>query len=498
MKYFIIHLLFLACFSWAQTQLAHPTTQLQKLSRSLRGKNADINDLKNIQSMNDTLQIENFLKSKAKEYIKTDNFKMNFKFKIDELFKMNVVINQYREDKQNEAYDNLIQSLVSENQSWDQLLLAREFKISLPEDGFPQDQYDGSEQKFYEVLTGGKDYIVDDFAKVITAIPNQSQRKMVPTTYTFDEGDERIAGLLSTPRFYSRYTNTALNKNRRRAAFLFEAFLCDPMVPVVPSINKENELKDIDFSVGKDVTEEQIKAHAKLDPHGTQKDCMACHEKLDPMGQVFSSSNFRLSPFASPGALFYRRSGAAPVSIPVKGVRSLAKSIINQEEYVKCQTQHFWNWFIGEDVPLSESRQEQIVKNFNSVQRKPVDFILYLVSQPEFKKAPKPLTEDQLLARQAVQILKTCHSCHRQNESEMIDYWDMSVLPFAKDLKTRINRITELKKQLDTQNNSHSPKMPPRSSLWRPTPQEYSVLNQWLKKGAPDLNGVLQVERDKK
>lgn len=497
----LMSLVFYSSLVWAQGQVAQPATQLQKLSRALIGKNARVDDLKMIQTLKSNEEVQSFLKLKAQEYVLNPNFKINFKFKIDELFKLN--INSTSFFAPTVGYDNLIHSIIYENKSWDQLLLAREYKILVPDSGQTMGQrYEGSEHKFYEVLTGGPEQIYDDFSKIISDIKidvnngAMNSKKLIEKTYFFDDQDERIAGVLSTHRFFGRYTNTALNKNRRRAAFIFDVFLCDPMVPVVPAISNENELKDIDFSVGKNLSEDQIKAHAKVDPHGKQADCMVCHEKLDPMGQVFSNSNFQLSPLAAPGALFYRRSGRSPINQPVNGLRSLAKTISQQEEYVNCQTQHFWKWFIGDDVPLNEARQAQIVEYFNSVDRKPIDFILYLVNQPEFKRAPLPLTENQLLARQAVRILKTCHSCHKQNESELIDYWDMSSLPYAKDLKTREERVAEIKKQLDTKNNSQRPRMPPRSSIWRPTQQEYSILNKWLRSGAPDLNGELQVEAE--
>jgi hypothetical protein len=500
MNYFIYLLLLVSSLAWSQTQMAQPATQLQKLSRALNGKNARVEDLKKVQSFKTTGEVQDFLRIKAREYISNKNFKTNFKFKIDELFKLRTMINSY-DTVPPSSYDSLVMSIINENKSWDQLLLAKDFKVFISDNHSAVNiSYEGSEHKFYEILTGGLDNTFEDFTKIIAGMDLISfgytsvKKDLIEKTYSFSEQDERVAGIMSTQKFFQRYTNTALNKNRRRAAFLFDVFLCDPMVPVVPAISNENELKDINFSVGKDLTEDQIKAHTKVDPHGRQADCMVCHEKLDPMGQVFSNSNLHLSPFATPGALFYRRSGQSPISTPVSGLRSLAKSISQQQEYVKCQTQHFWKWFIGDDVPLTDARQAQIVEHFTSIDRKPIDFILYLVEQPEFKKAPMPLTENQLLAREAVRVLKTCHSCHKQNESELIDYWDMSVFPYGQDLKTRELRVAEMKKQLDTKNNSQRPRMPPRSSVWKPTQQEYSILNQWLKKGAPDLNGELQVE----
>lgn len=433
------------------------------------------------------------------------------KFLIEEMFKLKAqnpemertATQNINEFMKTDAYNNLIEDLLKQNQSWDQLLLQNNFRLTKSAESISSEGYFNSEKSFYEVLVGGNSSQLQDLGKYLEAETNRQARLYQPTPspmkqetvrYSFDDADTRIAGILATPRFFARYGNTALNKNRRRAAVIFHVFLCDTMVPVVPPASDENNKNDINLVVGQKVAEEQITAHTQVDLHGSQADCRACHDKLDPMGQVFSGSNYRLSPAPSSGALFYKRAGKSPVSIKVEGPRGLAKAIVAQDEYLKCQVQHFWNWFIGEDVPLTDARQSLLMKQFDAVGRKPVDFVKYLVNQEEFKAAPRPLNENQILARRAIKIAKTCNSCHVQKEDDMTYYWDVSAPPFGNSLQSRRDSIEEMQKQLDVMNGGKNAKMPPRSSQWKPTAQEYQTLKKWLEVGAPGLDGKSQLE----
>ncbi|MFN9067183.1 MAG: hypothetical protein ACK5V3_08135, partial [Bdellovibrionales bacterium] len=133
------------------------------------------------------------------------------------------------------------------------------------------------------------------------------------------------------------------------------------------------------------------------------------------------------------------------------------------------------------------------IKEFEKGGRRPVDFISFLVTLPQFNQAPRALTENQILSRKAIQILKTCHSCHVQNSSDMINYWDLTELPYGPTESARLWALDSLKEVLDYKNGGVQPSMPPKSSQWRPTRAEYQTLRQWIDRGAPDLNGQPQV-----
>ena len=505
----MIFLLILSLFvsHGLQAQVAaHPQTRLQKLSKVLQMKNASASDLDQIIKLSNEPEIQSFLKSKSSEYMKSPAFQKKMQYKIEELFQMNVssseipyqARNQSFDYGTNSSFDFLIKDLILKNQSWDQLLLAHEFKIKKVDAAFSRPEFE-----YFEVLLSQASRAVSD---TLVELKKLSQKALsgksyyMPSqdtdeiaTYQFDAQDPRVAGVLATPRFFSRYGNTALNKNRKRAAAIYRIFLCDSMVPAVPVASDELNKQDLDFLNDQELTEQQIIEHTKVDLHGEQPDCRKCHDKLDPVGRVFSSSNFVLGPVVAKGSLYIPRSDSKPFNKEVLGPRGLAKEIVQTPEYLKCQTEHFWRWFVGEDVPLLASQHDQLVEEFEKVGRRPLDFIQYLITLPQFNQAPRALTEDQILARKAVKVLKTCHSCHSQNPSEIINYWDLTEFPYGPNETSRQWALNSLKEVIDYKNKSERPTMPPKSSQWRPTRSEYDLLRKWIDRGAPDLNGQPQV-----
>ncbi|MNL12672.1 Cytochrome c [compost metagenome] len=245
------------------------------------------------------------------------------------------------------------------------------------------------------------------------------------------------------------------------------------------------------FPDHKNLSEGDIRKSVAGNVHGQQADCMSCHYKLDPMGQVFGFSAATVSVKPATGALRFEGADGRKVDIPLRGIGDLGTTIVKQPEYEKCQVSHFWNWYIGKDVPLTSTREEALVKAFNDVGRKPKDFIAYLVSLPEFKEKPQLLTEDQLLARRVVKIFKNCNSCH---ESTGEAVWDLTDLPYHKDPRRREKMVQELREVLDTENDGRNAEMPPEDSLWKLSPDEFDMIKNWINRGAPDFQGVPQVK----
>jgi hypothetical protein len=490
----------------AQT-VAQPQTRLQKLSRALQIKNASAEDLQKIATLKNEEEIQSFLRAKSAEYMKSFAFRKKMQYKIEELFRMKASSSEIpSENTQNffdflpkSSFDLLIQELIEQNKTWDHLLLAHNYKVKkYSNGGFGQEENHYFENMLMQPKTPVADIreVLNKLSRDLISNPNQNNYnsdKYEIFSYQFDEQDSRIAGVLATPRFFMRYGNTALNKNRRRAAAIYRIFLCDSMVPTVPSASAELDKQDLDFLNDRELTEEQIRAHGKTDLHGEQPDCRKCHDKLDPVGRVFSSSNFALGPAVAKGSLYIPRSGGTPLKKNVEGPRGLAKEIVQTPEYLRCQTEHFWRWFVGEDVPLLENQHQTLVKEFENVGRRPQEFISYLVSLPQFNQAPRALTENQILARRAVKILKTCHSCHIQNSDDMTVYWDVTDFPYGANEESRQWALDSLKDVLDHKNGGEKPTMPPKSSQWRPTRSEYDLLRTWIDRGAPDLEGRPQV-----
>ncbi|HWU44747.1 MAG TPA: hypothetical protein VN132_14945, partial [Bdellovibrio sp.] len=354
---------------------------------------------------------------------------------------------------------------------------------------------------FKNILESSVPYNLEDDAIAIPYL-DQSKEQLPLETITFDKNDPRIAGVLTTSRFLNRYQNTALNKNRRRSAAVFRSFLCDDMVAAIPAKTNDSERTDYDVLLpttaqppsGSSKTEDQLRKELrKNDPHGSLQGCMNCHYKLDPMGKTFALSASGLSAESSPGALVYK-SGERNINIPVKGIGELAANIIQQKEYVNCQVNLFWKWFIGQDVPKTSARQEELVQAFEKGGRRPLDFISYLVQSREFKAPPVFLSEEQLLARKAAKVLRRCYDCHKdQTDNPEIQAWDLTDLPYGNDPAGRNFSVHQIAWVLDIPHDGAKKKMPPKESLWQLSPDEFETMKQWITQGAPDYSGQRQV-----
>lgn len=468
---------------------AQTETYFFKLSKSLRGVPPTLEEREEFAKAVQAGTAEAFLQKKTQEYLTDDKFTFKLKQKVDELLKLK----QQREfDKTPKetgtSYDRLVSEVIQSNSSWDQLLLAKSYHYMPP---IPWDFLSSyNEDAFFFIPNQGhvpspsfEDYLVPD-------------TKRVERHVAFAPDDLRIAGVVTTPRFFGRYVNTALNKNRRRAAAVFRVFLCDSMAPSVPATDNQGEKQDFDtiFPGHSSYTEDDIRRNTQADVHGQLMDCKSCHYKLDPLGQVFGFSAATLAPLPAAGSLTFKGQDGRAVAIPLRGLGDMAQALIQQTEYEKCQVRHFWRWYIGKDVPVSRHKEQELVKKFNDLGRKTQDFVSYLVSLPEFKERPQALTQDQLLARRAVNIMKNCNDCHQsQDKDPDIRNWDLTDLPYSQDADERKDAIRLLRKNLDIDHDGVGKKMPPKDSLWKLSQDDFAILRDWINRGAPDFDGNAQV-----
>lgn len=477
---------------------ANLQTSLGKLSRALRGIPPTSQEKTEMSRALGKGEGEQYYAKKISEYVSDKKFEVLLKYRLDELFRVRTDDGSPAEQgntssfvDSNTALDNIFRDVIHLNEPWDNILLRKKYRFidSSKYDGYGtyKDglQFDAMGKVNQELLKP------DDYLKYQLTAPSLAQREV-----SFSEDDIRISGALTTEKFLVRYGNTALNKNRRRAAAVFRIFLCDSMVAAVPPQSNDSVDRDYEtiFPGGSKVmgkSEEELRAEIKQgDPHGTQKDCMSCHYKLDPMGKTFGLSAVGINPIASPGALSFKNSKGQYVNESVAGIGELGLKITQQPEYLSCQVRHFWNWFIGKDAPLTKDRQKELIKKFVELQRRPKDFISYLVSSREFRAKPEILTESQILARRAARILKNCTDCHSNlGKGSEIEYIDLTDLPYG----LPEYMIGQLSWVLDVKGDGSKRIMPPKESLWQLSPEEEQVLRTWIKSGAPDYSGKRQV-----
>ncbi|MGZ3774552.1 MAG: hypothetical protein ACXVCY_12280 [Pseudobdellovibrionaceae bacterium] len=507
MKHLIYFLFILSSsLSWGQT--ISNQLYLTKLSKALKGTVPTLAERQELDAAESAHTDNSYLLGKISEYTRTAYFQFKMKTLIDEHFRVNASVkpldipSPYNFNyAAKSSYDYLVEKIIATNMSWDSLLLAKSYTY----DFFKYPYYYSTDKDFYKNILNSKDHW--DMEADLQQAPN-SIPIILKESVDFDPQDPRIAGVLTTSRFLNRYQNTALNKNRRRAAAVFRSFLCDSMVAAIPAKTTDSEKTDFDVllpasslgssdaSAKTDIkTEEQLRRELrKNDPHGTLPGCMACHYKLDPLGKTFGLSAVGLSDKTSPGALIYKNNNHS-VNIPVSGVGELAEKIVQQKEYVDCQVNLFWKWFIGQDVPQTTVRHNQLITQFENSGRRPIDFISYLVQTPEFKIRPVLLTENQILARKASKVLKRCYDCHKDQDINLqMKSWDMTDFPYSDKTEINDGLLKQINQALDLEGDGASRRMPPPESLWQPSPEELTILKTWIANGAPDYTGKRQVQ----
>lgn len=495
-------LLIFSIFIFAQLSYAQTISNqayLGKLSKSLRGIPISFQERQELAQAEITNSVDIYIDQKIHEYMKGGLFQIKMKTLVDEHFRLRANQNPFNVSQGYDnsytlktAYDFLVENIIGENKSWDNFLVAKKYTYEF----FKNPNGLDGDQAFYGTLLNWQASY-----DLVSELNGGGSGRPISETVEFDPQDMRIAGVITTSRFLDRYQNTALNKNRRRAAAIFRSFLCDDMVAAIPAKTNDSENKDFDTLLpaapnaqagGK--SEDQLRRELrKSDPHGTLPGCMACHSKLDPMGRTLGLSPFGLSDQLSAGALVYKTSGHS-VNIPVRGVGELAEKITQQKEYLDCQVNLFWKWYVGQDVPKTEVRHNELVAAFEKGGRRPWDFVAYLVQTSEFKKPPVLLTESQILARNAAKILKRCYDCHKdQYENLEMQEWDLTDLPYGTTPQARAYAINQLSSALDIKGNGAKKYMPPKDSLWQLSTDQYDTLKKWIQEGAPDYSGQRQI-----
>lgn len=466
-----------------------------KLSMALRGVSPTAEEYKSLREAIAQGKGQEYISQKTREYLNTTAYSERMVLKLEELFYLKttgtrplllpgkeMTISDSEIHIQFSATDNLFRDIFSKNLSWDSLLTGKNYRLPIY-GGEPFDLL-----FFKNVLGLPPDLIVvNERPEYPYLILPESYREI-----SFDSDDPRIAGVITSPRFFSRFSATGLNKNRRRAAAIFRAFLCDPMISAIPEKHDSGNLMDLIFPEGKTVTESEIRT--PLDAlHGSQPDCMSCHYKLDPLGRALRESPVVLHEEPSPGALVFTGAKGDLVNMPGRGIGDVAKAISEQPEYVTCQVEHFWNWFIGSDIPLGKKTRTELVKSFDEVGRKANDFVAYLISRPEFK-IRKSKDPQRAMVVEVKNFLRRCDSCHDgMRMTSGLKIPRLAVWPIGEGPEAQSRYwLEKISKSLDLENQGENRTMPTKSGF-RPTLEELENIQKWIGQGAPNERGQRMV-----
>jgi len=486
-------LIFLAAILLSLASPASPTDlsnagHLRKLSLHLRGVTPVPAEYAELQKLQKDTDIAAFFQRKADEYLNSAQARDRMVFRLSEKFQvetpaidMNAYLStdvsqrKYVTGIRQDSISDLFYRISSQNLSWDYLLTGKDYNL-YPKNAF-FDFGDINDFDFFRTVKPDLPENPSDFFLETTLAD--------PMGVHFAADDLTVSGVLTTPRFLSRYNTTNVNKNRRRAAAVFRIFMCDPMFPIIPPPpdKKTADLPNAfdDIHGGATVTEQQLTAAMQVSSdarHGADPNCAACHVKLDPMGRTFQNIGVALNPEPARGALHFTKSDGTIFDQGLSGIGELGGQVAKQSEYLNCQIKWFWKEFIGVDVALSTDRENQLVEQFNKLSRKTNDFIKFLVSQPEFTKEPAKI---QIISFDRVRpLLQRCDSCHSGG---------VDVPAFAGGVIDKTT-LLKMRHRVNLPDSDHH-RMPRDWARW--DPKDLDAVKQWIEQGAVSPSGSIQL-----
>lgn len=511
----------------------NPTQRLRKLSYHLKGVPPSAADYRALQTVGEESQ-DAFFVNKTREYQLSPQYRYRMVERLQDLFRFKRPFHLPEEflsgpdttgltelektkviDEFNNVYENigasytaadfLFYKLTRGDVSWLELMQAHEFEVPLDQIG----HFRPAEYYFYRPVQACQADYPDKYLKNIAGraaiqdsrIAREFYRQRVQMSCR--EDDSRVGGAMSSVRFLHRYSNTATNQNRRRAAAVFRIFLCDDMVPTLPEAESTNEEKEKVLKLLARLEGRQAEGSPSVPSggqgsirsrHATDPKCLSCHNKLEPMAKVFSSVGTALPFLAAKGAIWFKE-GEVVHDYPVMGLGGLGRTLAQLPQAQACQVQHFWRWFVGDDVPLSSQTQADLVKKFKSVDFEANAFVESLVNRPEFYTPPAGTHFKPYSLPQIYSDLATCMECHKNGSTNPAEWEsdDFTKLPIGGEAHHLAN-IQLISDELALDQGGKGATMPPREVAWPNRPGMRKNFLNWICDGAPDRKGQSTID----
>ncbi|MGE0528365.1 MAG: hypothetical protein AB7P49_14950, partial [Bdellovibrionales bacterium] len=239
----------------------------------------------------------------------------------------------------------------------------------------------------------------------------------------------------------------------------------------------------------------QTRAKTSEQRHASDPLCQGCHRKLDPV-QKLADQNGKLS---SQIKIVYDDENGKEQSFVASSPMEVVQQIKSQRMYQICQVRRFWNWYIGEDVPLTGQRLEQMLTSYRNHKSIP-EFVRTVVSQPEFSRIPQ--VTDKLTFEGVRPILSRCNDCH-SSEALLPSFTQTPFTLFAKGEEARAEHVDWLRKivkMTDLVHGAKNAKMPPKEAGWTLNNTAVHQLARWVYFLAPDAKGqptITSTQRDR-
>jgi hypothetical protein len=317
----------------------------------------------------------------------------------------------------------------------------------------------------------------------------------------------------------TRYQKTIYSK----AAAFFRIYLCDDMQQVsLPGKNSKSQeaFNAIHKAVQNEIKAEEMAAQpagaasaaapaappppapvapalmAMIAAKHVKPECAGCHNKLDPMESIYNNKFKRTlsqgneAPKPNPFEFFYEDYSGKDIKISVENVDNLPEVVSKQPQYIRCQSEKMWNWFMGTDVPLSPKQRVELEKVYVAAESKPLEIIKYIVSlksyeSDSFLSEPKQFNNVR-------PIFQKCHGCHKTDPaipSLMNIPFNMDKQTLEEKMADHLEILTSVVKQTNILGDQPKIKMPTKDAGWKLSDLERATLIKWIADGAKDEEG---------
>jgi len=315
----------------------------------------------------------------------------------------------------------------------------------------------------------------------LTKYPDLNLKNSTNTNYSGDatnvsinevsyKGHPNIAGMFSSNRFLTRYWNTPVNGNRKRAAAIFRIMLCDSMSPALERETQKKREEALALGISDTPASSRTLEEIHKNRHGNQKDCAQCHTRLDPVARTLRPLELGIAKLGVPGNLRFYNAVNQPQDIPVQNFHELIVKATQLERYNDCQMNWLFNWIVGKDTKIHPLRFEELLNNFQTNRHHVKATIEALLQTPEFRGEESSYVEPHSLVATR-EVFSNCAFCHTPFLNMRGD-----------ELKLMIAKISH---KLDLPYDGAQRTMPPSDHFWEPSDAELQSIKQWVEEGAP-------------
>ncbi len=437
-KFLILLLIFLN-FQNIYSYTPNPKTLLKKLSFALKGKPPTQQELKTFQ--------ENFNKE--------ENWLNAYNKKLDQYF------------AEEEYYQRLVQFYSSE---W--VLPQQETAHTFAYLIFNEYEFDYFfDHPFILLDDVNWNRYFGSGALILDPVP-RSSKEWLPIRLKSSE--TRFTNFFEHYDFLSRYPDTPTNKNRARSNYVYEKFLCDTLSPADET-----------------TTNTEYWDHE----HGTNPDCIGCHQRLDPAARFFdrwTNPNADLPPQynsnkESGGNLWIKNLDGGYEEIKTKSTQGLASFLKDHPRVHECFAKKTWRWFVSESNPIPHQTMYNAGKILGET-RSFNEMFRYILQHEYF------WTEETVPPSGFESVTKSfdvCTKCHK-SDGNISPKFNPKQYPFNPDPIENKNLLKNIWRSISGQGNKIMPPLPFRMM----TQEQLNGIKVWINNGAYTENSQITLNEN--